>query len=407
MLRIRPFQGLRPAPSLASQVACVPYDVVDRSEAAALAAGNPFSLLHVDRAEIDLPPETDPYSDAVYAKAFENFSRLQNEGALIRETGRVVYLYQQVMGGHGQTGIAALCHIDDYENNLIKKHEKTRRDKEDDRTRLIGTLSADTGPVFLTYRDEAAVNRLVNEAKRAAPLYDFTAPDGIRHTVWRVDHPGGLIEAFGRVSCAYVADGHHRTASAVRVGKERRAANPHHTGSEEYNWFLAVLFPAGELRILPYNRCVQDLNGHTEEGLVTAMSAAGFRVEESGDATPPAAGEVRMFLGGKWLRVAWTPDANADPIARLDVTVLQERVLAPLLGIDDPRTSKRIEFIGGIRGTGELERRVKEGRAAVAFSMYPATVGQLMDIADAGAIMPPKSTWFEPKLRSGLFVHTF
>jgi uncharacterized protein (DUF1015 family) len=407
MLRIRPFQGLRPAPQLAPRVACVPYDVVDRPEAAALAAGNPYSLLHVDRAEIDLPPDTDPYSDPVYAKALENFSALQKEGALIRETERVVYLYQQIMGDHVQTGIAALCHIDDYENNLIRKHEKTRKDKEDDRTRLIGTLSADTGPVFLTYRDQAAIDRFVNEARRAAPLYDFTAPDGIRHTVWRIDHAGELVDDFGRVPCAYVADGHHRTASAVRVGKERRAANPRHTGSEEYNWFLAVLFPASQLRILPYNRCVRDLNGRTEPELLAALEAAGFTVAEACDATPPGPGEVRMFLGGKWLRVAWTPDAKADPIARLDVTVLQDRVLAPLLGIDDPRTSKRIEFIGGIRGTAELERRVTDGRAAVAFSMYPTTVAQLMDIADAGAIMPPKSTWFEPKLRSGLFIHTF
>ncbi len=407
MLRIRPFQGLRPAPQLAAQVACVPYDVVDRREAAALAQGNARSLLHVDRAEIDLPPETDPYSDAVYAKALENFHRLENEGVLIRETGRVVYLYQQIMGNHSQTGIVALCHIDDYENNLIKKHEKTRKDKEDDRTRLIGTLSADTGPVFLTYRGRREIDRFVDEARRSAPLYDFTAPDGIRHTVWRVDHPGSLVEDFGRVPCAYVADGHHRTASAVRVGRERCAANPHHTGNEEYNWFLAVLFPGSQLSILPYNRCVQDLNGRTEEGLVAALKEAEFLVEPAGDGTPPGPGEVRMYLGGEWLRVAWTPDAEADPIARLDVTVLQERVLAPLLGIDDPRTSKRIEFIGGIRGTDELERRVKEGRAAVAFSMYPTTVEQLMEIADAGAIMPPKSTWFEPKLRSGLFIHTF
>jgi uncharacterized protein (DUF1015 family) len=407
MLRIRPFQGLRPTPDLAPRVACVPYDVVDRAEAAALAEGNPYSLLHVDRAEIDLPPETDPYSDAVYAKALENFTGLQKEGALIRETGRVIYLYQQIMGNHVQTGVVALCHVDDYKDNLIKKHEKTRKDKEDDRTRLIDTLSADTGPVFLTYRDTVSIDRFMNEGKRATPLCDFVAPDGIRHTLWRVDHPAELVAGFGLVACAYVADGHHRTASAVRVGKERRAANPRHTGNEDYNWFLAVLFPASQLRILPYNRCVHDLNGRTEEELLAELKAGGFAIEDADGAVPPGSGEVRMYLGGKWRRVSWTPDASADPIARLDVTVLQERVLAPILGVDDPRTSKRIEFIGGIRGTGELERRVRDGRAAVAFSMYPTTVEQLMDIADAGAIMPPKSTWFEPKLRSGLFIHTF
>ena len=407
MLRIRPFQGLRPAPRFVSQVACVPYDVVDRDEAAALAQGNPRSLLHVDRAEIDLPRDTDPYSDAVYARALENFFNLQVTGALIRETGRVLYLYQQIMGDHAQTGIAALCHIDDYENNLIKKHEKTRKDKEDDRTRLIGALSADTGPVFLTYRDQDAIDRFVIEAKRSAPLYDFTAPDGIRHTVWRIDHAAELVADFGHIPCAYVADGHHRTASAVRVGMERRAKNPHHTGNEDYNWFLAVLFPGSQLKILPYNRCIHDLNGQTADELIAKLKAAGFAITEPADATPPCPGEVRMFLGGKWLRLAWTPDSNADPIARLDVTVLQDRLLAPILGIDDPRTSKRIDFIGGIRGTAELEQRVKDGRAAVAFSMYPTTVEQLMAIADAGAIMPPKSTWFEPKLRSGLFIHTF
>jgi uncharacterized protein (DUF1015 family) len=311
------------------------------------------------------------------------------------------------MGDHVQIGIAALCHIDDYEAGLIKKHEKTRRDKEDDRTRLIGTLSADTGPVFLTYRDQPAVDRIVHDAKQHSPLIDFTAPDGIRHTVWRIEHPTSLVEAFGHVPCAYVADGHHRTASAVRVGKERRAANPQHTGTEEYNWFLAVLFPATQLRILPYNRCVHDLRGHTPATFLTALAGAGFTIEDTSSTAPTAPGEVRMFLANQWHRVAWTPDPLADPISRLDVTVLQDRVLAPLLGIADPRTSKRIDFIGGIRGTGELEQRVKDGRAAIAFSMYPTTVDQLMDIADAGAIMPPKSTWFEPKLRSGLFIHTF
>jgi len=406
MLRIRAFQGLRPAENLAHLVACVPYDVVDRAESAALALGNPLSLLHVDRAEIDLPPETDPYSGEVYAKAQANFLELQKSGALIRETEPCIYLYEQQMGPHIQTGIATVCHIADYENDLIKKHEKTRRDKEDDRTRLIDTLSADTGPVFLTYRDNAAIDSLVADVKQESPLYNFTAPDGIRHTLWRI--PGGdtFVREFQKLPVAYVADGHHRTASAVRVGRERRAANPNHTGNEDYNWFLAVLFPAGHLRILPYNRCVRDLNGQSVENFIAAVRAQ-FEIAENANPVPDRPGHVSMYLAGKWMGLSWRENPGADPVERLDVTVLQDRLLAPLLGIDDPRTSTRIEFIGGIRGTGELKERVDSGRSSVAFSMYPTTVAQLMDIADAGRIMPPKSTWFEPKLRSGLFIHTF
>jgi len=406
MLRIKAFQGLRPAPDLVAEVACVPYDVVNREEAAALAAGKPHSLLHVDRAEIDLPPETNPYSDAVYAKARENFLALQNNGALLRETEPCVYLYQQRMENHVQTGLAAVCRIEDYEHDIIKKHEKTRRDKEDDRTRLIGTLSADTGPVFLTYRDDAEIDVLVAKAKRDAPFYDFVAPDGVAHTVWRVAGDKGFVEAFQRVPIAYVADGHHRTASAVRVGRERRAANPNHNGSEEYNWFLAVLFPASQLQILPYNRVVMDLNGRDQQTFLREVGRA-FSVQSNGSATPSRSGEIRMYLNGAWFNLEWQPPSGSDPISQLDVTGLQDRLLAPILGIDDPRTSKRIDFIGGIRGTNELVRLVDSGKAAVAFSMYPTTVEQLMAIADAGQIMPPKSTWFEPKLRSGLFIHTF
>ena len=407
MLRIKAFQGLRPAPEKAPEVACVPYDVVDRDESAALAAGKPNSLLHVDRAEIDLPPDTDPYSDAVYAKARENFLNLQKNGALIRESAPVLYLYQQRMGNHVQTGLVAVCHIEDYERDIIKKHEKTRKDKEDDRTRLIGTLSADTGPVFLTYRDQPDITSLATQwSQRTAPLYDFVAPDGIEHTVWRVDNTERFVELFRQVPVAYVADGHHRTASAVRVGRERREANPNHNGTEEYNWFLAVLFPASELKILPYNRAVKDLNGHTKESFLKAVGSV-FRLQPNGTPTPARPGEIRMYLDGQWYDLTWQHAHDADPISRLDVTGLQERLLAPILGIDDPRTSKRIDFIGGIRGTDELVKLVDSGKAAVAFSMYPTTVEQLMDIADADQIMPPKSTWFEPKLRSGLFIHTF
>lgn len=406
MLRLKAFQGLRPTATLVEEIACVPYDVVNREESAAMAAGKPHSLLHVDRAEIDLPPKTDPYSDAVYAKARENFLALQEEGALIRETEPCVYLYQQRMGRHVQVGVAAVCHIEDYEKDIIKKHEKTRRDKEDDRTKLIGTISADTGPVFLTYRDSETIDALVMKAQKEKPLYDFTAPDGVQHTVWRIAGGAEIIDGFRNVPVSYVADGHHRTASAARVGRERREANKAHTGKEEYNWFLAVLFPASQLQILPYNRAVKDLNGHSKESFREAVGRA-FTLRPNGSASPTRPGEIRMYLDGAWYDLAWQPAANADPISQLDVTGLQDRLLAPILGIDDPRTSKRVDFIGGIRGTSELTKLVDCGGAAVAFSMYPTTVEQLMAIADADQIMPPKSTWFEPKLRSGLFIHTF
>ncbi len=404
-MRIRAFQGLVPQPALAPEVACVPYDVVNAAEAAALAAGRPRSLLHVDRAEIDLPPDTNPYSDAVYAKARGNFLALQRDGTLVRESEPCLYIYQQQMGAHTQRGLVAVCHVEDYDAELIKKHEKTRKDKEDDRTRLIGALGANTGPVFLTYRDELAVTALVNAKTRETPLHDFIAPDGIRHTAWRI--PGGAewVAAFGRVPVSYIADGHHRAASAARVARDRRAANPAHTGAEDYNWFLCVLFPASELKILPYNRIVSDLNGHTPENFLAKVKVS-FGLEENAAPSPDAVGRVSMFIGGKWVGLRCPVDAKADPVARLDVSVLQDRLLAPLLGIDDPRTSKRVDFVGGIRGPDELVRRVN-AEGGVAFSMFPTTVAQLMAIADAGQIMPPKSTWFEPKLRSGLFTHTF
>lgn len=404
-MRIRAFKGLVPLPVQAAEVACVPYDVVNTAEAAALAEGKPRSLLHVDRAEIDLPPKTNPYSDAVYQKARENFLKLQSDGVLVRESEPCIYVYQQQMGAHLQRGLVAVCHVEDYDAELIKKHEKTRKDKEDDRTRLIDTLSANTGPVFLTYRDEKAVTALVDAKTKETPLHDFTAPDGIRHTVWRVAGGANWIQAFSAVPVTYIADGHHRAASAARVARLRRERNPQHTGQEDYNWFLCVLFPASELKILPYNRIVFDLNGHTPADFLARVEAK-FGLEKDATATPGAVGQVNMYFAGKWYGLRCPVDAKADPVARLDVSVLQDKLLAPLLGIDDPRTSKRVDFVGGIRGPGELVRRV-DADGGVAFSMYPVTIAQLMDIADAGQIMPPKSTWFEPKLRSGLFVHTF
>ncbi len=406
MLKVRAFRGLSPKPELASEVACVPYDVVNREEAAALTAGNPHSLMHVDRAEIDLPPETDPYSDIVYATAKKNLDALVSSGTLVREPAPAIYLYRQQMGSHIQTGVAAVCHINDYENDIIRKHEKTRKDKEDDRTHLIGTLGADTGPVFLTYRSRPDIDALVSAETALPPVVDFLAPDGIRHTLWRMRENTPLTEAFARVPLAYVADGHHRSASAARVGRERRAANPNHDGTEEYNWFLCVLFPADQLRILPYNRVVADLNGLTPEAFLKKVGEV-FEITESAPPTPTAPENVSMFFNGRWIGLSWKTDPSADPVSRLDVSVLQDRLLSPVLGIDDPRTSKRIDFVGGIRGTSELEERVSSRKAAVAFSLFPVTCDQLMDIADAGQIMPPKSTWFEPKLRSGLFIHTF
>ena len=404
-MRIRAFQGLVPQPALAAEVACVPYDVVNSTEAAALAAGKPRSLLHVDRAEIDLPAQTDPHSDEVYAKADENFLKLQREGVLGREAGPSLYVYQQQMGTHRQRGLVAVCNVEDYDAELIKKHEKTRKDKEDDRTRLIDTLGANTGPVFLTYRDEAAVTALVNAKTQEKPLHDLTAPDGIRHTVWRIAGGEEWIKAFGKVPVSYIADGHHRAASAARVARLRRERNPKHTGAEDYNWFLCVLFPASELKILPYNRLVFDLNGHTPSAFLAKVKET-FGLSENASPSPAAVGDISMYLGGKWYGLKCPADAKADPVARLDVSVLQDKLLSPLLGIDDPRTSKRVDFVGGIRGTGELTKRV-DAEGGVAFSMFPTTVAQLMEIADAGQIMPPKSTWFEPKLRSGFFVHTF
>ena len=407
IMRIRAFQGLVPKTALAAEVACVPYDVVNTAEAAALVVGKPHSLLHVDRAEIAFPAGTDIYSDQIYAKALEMFRKLQDDGALVRETAPCIYVYQQQMGAHTQRGIVTLCNVEDYDAELIKKHEKTRKDKEDDRTRLIDTISANTGPVFLTYRDEAAVTALVNAKTAETPLHDFTAPDGIRHTFWRVagTDTNAWITAFGKVPLTYIADGHHRAASAARVARLRRERNANHTGAEDYNWFLTVLFPANELKILPYNRIVADLNGHTPEAFLAEVKKT-FGLEENAQPSPDAVGRVSMYFQGKWFGLRCPAEPNAGPVDRLDVSVLQNRLLAPLLGIDDPRTSKRVDFVGGIRGTGELTKRVdKDG--GVAFSMYPVTIAQLMDIADAGEIMPPKSTWFEPKLRSGLAIHTF
>lgn len=407
MPRVKPFQAIRPIADKAADVASVPYDVVNRDEAAALAEGNPNSFLRVVRPDIDLPPETDPYADEVYSTARANLDRLMDEGVLIRDSEASMFVYRQVMNGVAQDGIVCCCHVDDYENNLILKHEKTRQVKEDDRTRHVLTLNAHAGPVFLTYRDLDEVTERVNEVTSTQPLYDFTAADGVQHTVWRIPDSAALAEKLSAAPSFYVADGHHRSASAWRAGVERRQQNPNHTGDEEYNWFLTVLFPAGQLNILAYNRIIKDLNGQSAEQVLERLKDVG-EVIETDNPVPPAAGSFCFYLKQQWYRVTVPAESipQDDPIGSLDVAILEQRVLEPIFGIGDVRTDSRIDFVGGIRGTGELEKRVDGGDWACAVSMFPTSIHQLMAVSDAGQIMPPKSTWFEPKLRSGLLVHS-
>ncbi len=404
-MKVKAFKAWRPAAGKAEIVASVPYDVVDTAGAAELAAGNADSFLHVVRAEIDLPEGTNPYSDAVYEQAKTNLQRLMDDGVLVREEKPSIYLYSQQMGDHLQYGIVATCHIEDYETGKIKIHEKTRRVKEEDRIRYVDTQNANTGPVFLAYRDSEKINTVVDAAKATDPLYKFTAEDGVTHTVWTFENAAELEAAFGEIPATYVADGHHRSASAAKVGAKRRAANPNHTGEEPYNYFLAVMFPESELKILAYNRVILSLPG-TQDEFFGALDSK-FTIEQNGISSPRNAGEICMYIDGEWstLTPKAVPDAT-DPVAALDVSILQNDVLAPILGIDDPRESNDIDFIGGIKGTGELEKWVDSGRAALAFSMFPTSMDQLFAVADAGMLMPPKSTWFEPKLRSGLLVNT-
>lgn len=408
MATIRAYKALRPPTEKALEVSAVPYDVVNTTEARQLAEGNPLSFLHVSRPEIDLPEDTDIHSDAVYNKAAENFATLKSEAPLIPEESPSLYVYQLRMGAHTQTGIAACCSVDEYDSDIIRKHERTRKDKEDDRTRHILALRAQTGPVFLTYRGRDDINDLVIRAQQEGPLFNFEAPDGVAHTIWLVDQSDRdlLIEAFREVPLLYIADGHHRAASASRARSELKATNPDHDGNEEYNFFLTVLFPADQLQILSYNRAVKDLNGLAPGEFLTQLSEK-FTIAAASSPSPAAKGEICMYLEGRWHSLSVAPGTTnpIDPISSLDVSVLQERVLDPLLGITDVRTDKRIDFVGGIRGAAALEEMVDQGRAAVAFSMYPVTVDELMAIADANEIMPPKSTWFEPKLRDGLLSH--
>lgn len=408
-MKIKSFKGLRPAKGEAAAIASLPYDVVNFEQACEQAEGKPLSFMRVVRSEIELPKGTEPYSQAVYDHARENFEKLVAGGHLVREDAPCMYLYRQVMGDHAQTGLVATFSAADYDADVIKKHEKTREAKENDRYMLTRTLRVNTGPVFLTVKDGTELDKIVEDRKDSDALFDFVADDGIRHTVWKIEDPAKLakiVEIFDGIPCAYVADGHHRSASNARCARFFKAENPNHTGDEDYNWFLSVVFPAGQLRILPYNRVVRDLAGNTKEQFLEKLSKV-CKVEKSGAKSPDGSKKVSMYIDGQWYLLSFDNTDGLDAVSSLDVALLQDRVLAPILGIGDPRTDERIDFVGGIKGTDELEKLVNSGKFAVAFSMYPTTTDQLMAIADAGQIMPPKSTWFEPKLRSGLFVHTF
>ncbi len=407
MASIHPFRALRPTPDKAAAVSSVPYDVVSTDEARHLADGNPFSFLHVTRSEIDLPPGTNPYAPEVYQKARANFSGLRERGSLMLDETPSLYFYRLRMGGHEQAGIAGCFAVEEYESDVIKKHERTRRDKEDDRTRHIVELRAQTGVVFLTYRADQAIDSLAQQVSAGEPLYDFAAPDGVRHTIWRagLDQTDSLVSAFGRVPALYIADGHHRAASAARAREElvnRPGSTSDKAGADT---FIAVAFPDDQVQILPYNRTIKDLGGRTARQFLGALRAQ-FRVTD-GAPTPERQGEVSMYLDGRWYAIDLASVAPADDSreSSLDVSRLQRGVLEDLLNIGDVRTDKRIDFVGGARGSDALMRAVDSGDAAVAFSMYPVTVDDLMAIADSGGIMPPKSTWFEPKLRDGLLVH--
>ena len=407
MSLIRPFAGLRPATGRAADVIAPPYDVLSTEEARVRAQGRPWSFLHISKPEIDLPAGTDPYSSAVYAKGRENFDRMLREGVLRRDAESYYYVYRLVMGAHRQTGIVAAASVPDYDSNRIRKHEFTRPDKEDDRVRQIDALNAQTGPVFLTYRRSPAVDAIIDEVTRGAPEVDETADDGVRHMLWAMrdrKQVDAITVAFDAMPCLYIADGHHRSAAASRVAAARKAANPEHTGAESYNYFLSVIFPDNQMQILDYNRVVKDLNGLTREAFLEKI-AAGFGVKpEAAPVKPGKAGEFGLYLKGQWYRLNIKAERIPvnDPVRSLDVSLLAENLIAPILGITDQRRDKRIDFVGGIRGLKELARRVDSGEMACAFSLFPTSIVDLMSVADAGQVMPPKSTWFEPKLADGL-----
>ncbi|HZW38516.1 MAG TPA: DUF1015 family protein [Ignavibacteriaceae bacterium] len=413
MAVIRPFKALRPAKDFAQKVASVPYDVVNRDEAAELAKNNIYSLLNVTRSEISFPSDVNPYSPEIYLKAKENLNAIIDSKALVEDPKPHFYLYRLIMDGRAQTGIAATFSVDDYENDVIMKHEKTRKEKEDDRTNHIITTGAQTGPVFLTYKGSQKIDEAVKKITEGEkPEYDFESVDGIKHTVWVVPNKYNdlFVNEIAATKNLYIADGHHRAASAFRTRNEMKNNNPKHTGEEEYNFFIGVLFPADQLQILPYNRVVYDLNGKNKNVILNEISDK-FDIRATDDATPDEPKTFCMYIDKQWYllqpkdAIAASNSLAKSVAETLDVSVLQDFILNPVFNIDDPRTNKRVDFVGGIRGTNELERLVDSGKAAVAFSLYPVSVEDLMKISDAGEIMPPKSTWFEPKLRDGLLVH--
>ena len=409
MAEIKPFRCIRPSKEAASAVAALPYDVYDRKEAKEIVKKNPLSFLAVDRAETQFEDGKNPYAPEVYEQAARTLKRWQQEGILTEDESPFYYLYELVMEGRAQTGIVACASVDDYSCGVIARHENTREEREQDRIRHVDVTNAHTGPIFLAYRSQEELNGLVALEKKKTPLYDFISEDGICHRVWKIEDPQKAEEIhriFSGIPRVYIADGHHRAASAVKVAAMRREANPSWTGNEEFNYFLSVLFPDDQLMIMPYNRVVQDLNGLTREEFLKKTERY-FVVTERGRKafSPEQKGQVGMYLDGSWYQLDARPEiCTDDPVEGLDVSILQDRILGPLLGIGDPRTDSRIRFVGGIRGLSELERLVDSG-AAVAFSMYPTSIRELFEVADAGLLMPPKSTWFEPKLRSGLFIH--
>ncbi|MBQ8163124.1 MAG: DUF1015 domain-containing protein [Clostridia bacterium] len=412
MITVKPFCALRPAKELASQCAALPYDVMSSDEAREMVKGNPYSFLHIDKAEIDLDKNIDIYDERVYAKAAENLKKFEKDGVYVNDTEKKYYFYRQIMDGRAQTGIVGCASIDDYLENRIKKHEFTRADKEIDRIKHVDICSAHTGPIFLAYKESVALDAIISKQTEKAPIYDFTAEDGVRHTVWSTDGEEtdkAIEQAFSALDALYIADGHHRAASAVKVGVKRRKENPTYDGTEEFNFFLSVIFPANSLKILDYNRLLKDLNGYSTQAFLKAVSEKVGAIEEykgNGPCRPDKKHSFGMYLDGKWYLVRFH-DAlcNAkDPVDCLDCAILQKNLLSQILGIEDPRSDKRIDFAGGIRGLEYLEQRCNHDMK-MAISMYPTSLEELMAVADSGAVMPPKSTWFEPKLRSGLLIH--